>query len=743
MTLDATHNPIDPSDPIHDVLDALSDGIAIFDRDRHLVTCNQRYIDMFPLVRDMIRKGVRWDDLQRACMDRGQIIDPFDDPAIFMNRALSNLSNFKRDIIAQHSDGKSYQVSFAPTKSGGYVVCRRENAPQVQAQAMVRDRENLLATVMDTIPVAVTMTRFDDGKIIYRSQSARELFGDTANTSEHYAPGADRRAFVAQFDNSDAVDGYQMTLKRHDGTVFPALVSGRIVEHGEYKCIVAAVADITEQLEREALIRHVLNSCPTPIQMNDAQTGAVLFSSPDMIALFGDADSSLSMYVDLKDRERQLKILCADGATSDFKARFYNHQGQVFWGSVSARMISYNGRRVIVSHTRDLTEQMQIEEKLSQQQDQLFQNEKMSALSELLAGVAHELNNPLSVVVGHSMMLREDTTDPEVLRQIDKISTSAERCAGIVKTFLTMARQQPSKTEETNINDIVRVAVDVARHGDLSDDVELECDLAQTLPTCCVDGDQITQVVLTLVLNSEHAIRKEKGKGKISVQTGFDAATGMIQIAVQDNGPGIPSALKNRIFEPFFTTKETGQGTGIGLSLSHRIMQSHNGQIILEKSGANGTRFLITIPALNADVAPAHSKPAVDTKTAQPLQVLIVDDEVDVADLNAEILTRAGFEVDVVNAATEGLARMKATRYDLVLSDLNMPGMDGRGFFDTIKAEFPELVNRIGFITGDTMGKSSQSFLKEAQRSYLEKPASPKELRAFVAEILDAARSGR
>ncbi|MEL7259433.1 MAG: ATP-binding protein, partial [Pseudomonadota bacterium] len=400
--------------------------------------------------------------------------------------------------------------------------------------------------------------------------------------------------------------------------------------------------------------------------------------------------------------------------------------------------IRYNDEDVIVSHTRDLTDQLRIEAELAQQQNQLYQNEKMSAMGELLAGVAHELNNPLSVVVGHSLMLQEDCTDPETLRQIDKISHAAGRCAKIVKTFLTMARQEPTKQQSTNINEIVQTAVDVVRYGDAGSGPTITCDLLKNLPLVAVDPDQMTQVFINLILNAEQAI-SESGKGtKIVVRSGPSLDKDGVEVWVEDDGPGIPPNIRSRIFEPFFTTKDIGEGTGIGLALCHRIVQTHDGKIVLGETPEGGASFQIYLPKNMPTLRDSGNNGPSDTRPSE-IRVLIVDDEEDVAELNAEILTRGGYSVDMFNVADQALESLRKQTYDIILSDLNMPDTDGRGFFEAISQDFPDMVGRIGFVTGDTMGRSSHTFLAEARRPYIEKPVSPKELRSFVSDILNKA----
>jgi len=725
---------------LRSALEALSDGVAVFDEDMLLVTCNERYVEMFPLIADLIRPGAHWDELLRACVEKGQIHDPFHDVEAFMNRAIANRVRFEREILAYHTDGKVYRVSFAPARSGGIVVMRRDVTEELADNNLVRDREALLATVLDASPAAIVMARVSDSRIIYRSEEARSVLGEPTYAVSNFADPGARAGYLDALRETGRVDGYRFTCLRKDGTPFEVAASGRMIEFAGDKCVVSALTDITAQLEREELIRYVVQSCPTPIQMVSVETGEILFSSPETLALFGDVRSANSFYVDPDHRRAFVAELREKGMTREYKSLFYNRDGEKFWASVSANLLWHNGQEVMVSHTRDMTGQLAIETELNEQRDLMFQNEKMSALGELLAGVAHELNNPLSVVVGHALMLREDTKDEGLLRQIRKISDAAERSAKIVKTFLTMARQQPARFEAVDMNDVVKTAADVARYGDLGESVAIDCELAPSLPSCRADADQITQVILNLILNAEHAIQSKGAGDRITIRTGSDPDRGVIRVEVEDNGPGIPMSQRSRIFEPFFTTKDVGEGTGIGLTLSHRIIRSHDGQITLDKAFSPGTRFLIEIPLGTEPRSGPVEEERLVPNAEKSARVLIVDDEIDVADMNAEVLMRAGYAVEVANTASEGISLMRENAYDLVISDLNMPEMDGRGLYDAIRSEFPALSNRVGFVTGDTMGKASQKFLKEANQPYLEKPASPKELRAFVDGILGETR---
>jgi PAS domain S-box-containing protein len=194
--------------------------------------------------------------------------------------------------------------------------------------------------------------------------------------------------------------------------------------------------------ESEAVARNVLQACPVPVGMTRAEDGAIIYESPASERLFGrdasvpDAECAADYYVDGADRRRYLELLRARGAIDGYEVEMMKADGTRFWASLSARIIDYQGQEVIVSSTHDLTPQREIEAQLARQREALYQSEKLNALGGLLAGVAHELNNPLSVVVGQAQLLHETTRDADAKARAERIAGAAERCARIIKTFL-------------------------------------------------------------------------------------------------------------------------------------------------------------------------------------------------------------------------------------------------------------------------------------------------------------------
>ncbi len=720
-----------PLDLLSEAVDALEEGIAIYDANERLVTFNRRYRELLGPMGDMVEPGMAWRDLIHGCVERGLVSEHHES-----GRGWEEVSEEQRKSGAKHTeirqlDGRFFEISYHPTRSGGFVVTRTDVTDRHEAEQRAAERERLLTAILETNPIPVVMARVSDGEIVYHSPAAAEMLsGVTDSRNSYYEPEA-RAEYIRMLKEHGKVENFYVKRQFVDGSVQNMSLSGALTEYGGELCVVSSVSNMTEIRRREALIRRVVEACPAPVLMNRATTGEILYRSPKVEELFGTGEKSSDYWADHADRAPFLKALRERGEVADWRGRFLNAEGEVFHGAISARIIEWSGEEVIVSHTRDLTQELAIEAELDRQRQQGFQNEKMMALGGLMAGVAHELNNPLSVVVGHAMILQDEIDDPDVLRKMQKISDAAERCAKIVKAFLTMARQDPVRMERTDLNEVIDTAVEVASYGDaLGSAARVEMSLDSGLAPVLCDADQITQVVINLVLNAAQALGESGGHIRVtSARTGDQS-----QIIVEDNGPGVSDDVRARIFEPFFTTKGVGKGTGIGLAMCHRIVTAHKGTITLETPSAGGARFVVSLPA----AATAQAEPETPAAEANPTmaRVLVIDDEPDVADINAEILSRAGFEAEVVYRAADFLARLEDGRFDAVLSDLNMPDLDGRGVFEAIRARQPDLVNRTGFLTGDTMGRQSQAFLGEVKRPYIEKPVSPKELRAFVGRLV-------
>jgi PAS domain S-box-containing protein len=447
-------------------------------------------------------------------------------------------------------------------------------------------------------------------------------------------------------------------------------------------------------------------------------------------------------YIHPEDREKVLEPyrLNFPGDGVNFEHRVVWPNGDVKWVQSIGTVV--RGEDGIV-HTLsgihlDITERKRAEAEIARSREALHQSEKLAALGSLLAGVSHELNNPLSAIVGQAEMLEEDSQGTPLETRAKKISAAADRCARIVQTFLAMARRREPQRNPIDPNGLVSGALQLAEYGLRTAGIAaiVECD--EQVPAIKGDSDQLHQVLVNLIINAQQALETSGTfEKRLVIRTGV-TADGKVSIDVVDNGPGIAPDVAARIFEPFFTTKPQGSGTGVGLSFSHGIVEAHGGSLRLLPS-AEGATFRIELPAAEALEVEVLGGPPPQAVSA-PLRrrkALVVDDEPDIADTIRELLEREGFAVTVASDGGAALMALDHDDFDVVLSDLRMPGVSGPEMYARLGEIRPHLLSRIAFVTGDTLGSSMDAFLRESGRPVLEKPFTRAGVRCLVAALVE------
>ncbi len=379
-----------------------------------------------------------------------------------------------------------------------------------------------------------------------------------------------------------------------------------------------------------------------------------------------------------------------------------------------------------------------LEQTVRERTQQLLQTEKLATMGGLLAGVAHELNNPLTIVIGQIHLLRHAVKDSSLVQRSEKIHAAADRCVRIVRNFLALARQHTPERGEVRLNDVVDQAIELLAYELRTGGVELVFDRAEDLPTLWADAHRLHQVLVNLVVNAEHAMRGIPAGRRITLTTRFDPEHARVHLEVSDTGPGIPPEIQARIFEPFFTTKPSGQGTGLGLSLCQGIIEEHGGTIRVVSEPGRGATFLIDLPVVTPPVvtapAPAEAPPAIASKS-----ILVVDDEPDIAATLAEMLQGAGHRVEVAADGQMALEMLQHHGYDLVVTDTKMPVLDGLELYRGLERRFPQLRHRIIFVTGDVLDQDKRNFLAATGAPCLAKPFDLDEVLAVVQRVLASA----
>jgi signal transduction histidine kinase len=376
-----------------------------------------------------------------------------------------------------------------------------------------------------------------------------------------------------------------------------------------------------------------------------------------------------------------------------------------------------------------------LEERVRERTHQLLQSEKLAAMGSLLAGVAHELNNPLSVVMGQAALLQQTAGGGPIADRAGKIAKAAERCARIVKNFLALARQQPMECQVVSLNRVVQEAVELLAYPLRVDSVETTLELAPELPDIWADPHQLHQIVVNLISNAHQAMRAMHTPRRIILTTRLDPAPGRVHLAVADTGPGIPAEIQGRIFEPFFTTKPLGQGTGLGLSLCQGIVERHGGSIRVASEPNQGAVFSVELPI---DARPTTRSEATELVSLPPIRertVLIVDDDRDVAETLWELLQLDGHHAEIVGDGMMALDNLRSRTYDLILSDVKMPDSDGPRLYAQLERYHPELLGRIAFLTGDTLSPETREFLKHTRVPTMAKPFTLEQVRQVIQQV--------
>ena len=365
-------------------------------------------------------------------------------------------------------------------------------------------------------------------------------------------------------------------------------------------------------------------------------------------------------------------------------------------------------------------------------QEHLIQSEKLTAIGQLIAGVAHELNNPLASVLGFADFLVEaGDTPPGLAEPLRVIQQEAQRAASIVKNLLSFARRQERERLPLAIGPIIQRTMALLKNQLLGLKVETVLQVDPDLPEIEGNQNQLQQVFLNLANNGAQAIAAAGRPGGGTVTVHARRWLDGVAVDVIDDGPGIPVALQEKVFEPFFTTKT--DGTGLGLAICQGIVKEHGGRLTLCSTPGKGATFTVELPAARA-VPAADATPAGMPATTG--RVLVVDDEPHILHYMRATLAAWGHDVEVATDGEDALARVLAGYYDVIITDVRMPKLGGRELYERLQREAPAVAERVVFATGDTVRDDTMAFLERCGRPFLHKPFKLAELRQVVATAL-------
>jgi PAS domain S-box-containing protein len=515
----------------------------------------------------------------------------------------------------------------------------------------------------------------------------------------------------------------------------------------------------------ERRYRQLFEGSPDALLVQSSET--VVDANPAALRLFGGALIGRPMS-DLLVEE--LPRTAAEALDPSASTQSTGHgrrlDGSTFPSEVDRRPIEIDGQPRRLAIVRDLTERTRM-------QAELIQAQKMDAIGLLVAGVAHELNNPLAAIVGFSHLLRTDPNLPGDLRsQADLLVQEANRTRVIVQNLLDFARQRPPERVVTELGPLIESVIGLQSYVLAHNNLTVDVDLAADLPALLVDRSQIQQVLINLTVNAAQAMRDldRPGAIRIAARPILTERGPAVRIEISDNGPGVPEAILDRLFMPFVTTKEPGSGTGLGLSVSFGIVASHGGTLRHEGNADGGATFVIELPvghdaardrARRSGGFPAPEDPATPATrteralpetpplaaaaaepssdaTGRPIRVLVLDDEPSIRDLLGRLLVKMGREPILTGVGAAALEIVRTDPPDAILCDHRMAGMSGIEFHAEVMAIAPELGARFAFMSGDVLNPALRDFAEAHGVQLLAKPFDVAAVTAMVDVLIRA-----
>ncbi len=381
---------------------------------------------------------------------------------------------------------------------------------------------------------------------------------------------------------------------------------------------------------------------------------------------------------------------------------------------------------------RDVTEQKQATA-------MLHQAEKLSTIGEIVASVAHELNNPLMGVLGFSELLARKDTKGKFKRDIEHIIDASYRCKKVVENLLSFSRPSNPEKKPLGLNGVMVKTLDLLEHFLRGHNIEVVTDLSPELPYVLADFHQIQQVFTNLINNAHQAMSDQEEQGRLLLRSYM--RDGQVVVDVTDNGPGIPPETLPNIFDPFFSTKELGKGTGLGLSISYGIVRDHGGQLLVDSRLGLGTTFSTVFPVASVGESEmAGGKPGAMSRNAAK-SVLVVDDENIIVDLYVELLNGLGLNVDTASSGLEAIKKIEGRDYDLIISDVKMPKMNGLQLYEKAIAQKPEMRHRFVFVTGSTNAPMSLKFSSAMDIPCFMKPLNIEKIEKIILRMVGEEKS--
>ncbi len=635
----------------------------------------------------------------------------------------TSVIGWARDVTAQHESESRFAELFESLREGILF-----STPE--------------GRILDANPALIHMLGFETKEEMLRH-----------NFADFYEKPEDRKSFIRHIEQQGSVQNAEIVLRRRDGKKIHCLTSGLAIRDasGRPVRLQGTIVDVTERMEIERKLhreqefgRQLIECFPDMIAVMDRE-GRFTYLSDRARDVLGVSPQEYlgrrigsATHTDDRDPLMEMVREIVDGRSNqsqiESRVRHADGEWRVLRTSASPMFDEEGQITGVVASVRDVTEAH-----LAEQQN--AQKEKFASMGQMMAGAAHELNNPLTAILGVSDLLRERATDDGTRRQIELVLQQARRAAGIVQNLLAFSRPGVQGRAKLRLDEILRDVLRIQGASLTAKNISVKFDPPADVPS--VEGDRrlLSQIFSNLLINAEQAISSSRERGAIEIS--LRELNGRVCATIFDDGPGIPPENVSKVFDPFFTTKRPGGGSGLGLTICLAVVKDHGGAIEVSSPAGGGTSFRVFLPAVGGKSTEARTLPklanaipaAADALAGRA--VLIVDDEESIREIVHEGLVARGMKVHSVASCEEALAYLKANACDVVICDFNLPGMSGETFFqrfttDRRTAQLPRFV----FMTGELVESELFDGLRQKGASVLQKPFHIGALASLLAGLL-------
>jgi len=517
--------------------------------------------------------------------------------------------------------------------------------------------------------------------------------------------------------------------------------------------ILSSIRDITERKHAEEALRiseenfrNSLDKSPLGIRIMSMEE-EILYANKALLDTYGYEDIEEMKNTQIKERltpesyteylERMENQKNGKPIASRYEVEIIRKDGDIRTLEVSRGEVVWNNEAQLMVLCEDITERKRLEAEREEIQRQVQIAGRLATVGEMAAGIAHEINNPLTGVVGFADLLTKKELPEDIRKDVEMISEGSKRVAEVTSRMLTFARQNRPLKRQININEVIETTLEMRSSAMSLNNINVITEMDTELPKAIADGGQLQQVFLNIIINAEKEMSTAHGKGNLTVKT--ERVNDAFRISFKDDGPGISNENLEKIFNPFYTTRGIGEGTGLGLSICHGIITEHGGRIHAESELGNGASFIIYLPLVTETKQLESAEPEPEeVRAIKQSKILVVDDDPLVNQFLVEVLTNEGHNVDVITNGNEATQQIINGSYDVILMDVKLPGKNGIDIYEQLLDNADPSATKVIFITGDIMNHDAEVYVKSAGIPYITKPIDIKQLNEDIANILVA-----